>query len=182
MPDITTSTATEQYTIAGKTFNVYQPYAEGHVLTANEAASLNQTFAENIRNNFAAKVKEQDEAGSFDQDTAQSQLNDYMTEYEFGQRRGGGGRVSDPVEARALEIAKDKVREALKGEGYKLSDVATSEITRLAKEVLDNYPAIRETARQIVEAANSLVVNVGSVAPKEEAPAETSKGKKAAAE
>lgn len=180
MPDITNETPREQYTIAGQTFNIFQPYAAGHVLTANEAASMNQTFAENVRNNFAKRVKEAVEAGGFDQDVFQGSLDDYMSDYEFGQRSGGGGRTSDPVEAEALRISKDKVRGALSKKGIKVSDVAASEITRLAKEVLDKNPAIRETARAIVAAASDIEVEVGDVQANDEA-APAAKGKKAAA-
>jgi hypothetical protein len=34
------------------------PFAEGHVLSGNEAAALNQTYQENLGNNFRAKVNE----------------------------------------------------------------------------------------------------------------------------
>ncbi len=44
-------------TIQGANFNAPQPYDEGHVLTVNEASALNQVFAENLRNNFAARIK-----------------------------------------------------------------------------------------------------------------------------
>ena len=47
----------EQIIIQGVTFNVPTPYAEGHVLATNEASALNQLLHENLRNNFASKVK-----------------------------------------------------------------------------------------------------------------------------
>lgn len=151
MPTITAETPREEYTIAGKTFHVHQPYAEGHVLTAGEAASLNQTFAENIRNNFASKVKAAHEAGSFDHDAFQTQLDEYMHSYEFGVRRSSGGgstrAPADPVEAEALLIAKDKVKQSLVKKGYALKDVPASEITRLAKDVLDRKDATAEAIR-----------------------------------
>lgn len=158
MPDINASTPRETYTIAGQTFSFYQPYAEGHVLTANEAASMNQTFAENVRNNFAKRVKEAVEAGTFDQDMVQSQLDDYMNEYEFGQRTGGGGRTSDPVAAEALRIAKDRVRAALQKRGDKLSDYTAAAITDAAKGVLAGPKGdeIRAAAATIVATANAL--------------------------
>lgn len=174
MPDITASTPREQYTIAGKTFNVFQPYAEGHVLTSNEAASMNQTFAENVRNNFAKRVKEASDAGTFDQDMFQSQLDDYMDSYEFGQRTGGGGRVSDPVEAEALRIAKDKVRQSLAKQGKKVADYTTAAITQAAKDVLAKYPQIRETARAIVAAASD--IDIGDAEVEAPAPANETEG------
>ena len=52
-------------TIAGKPFTVEPKFEAGHVLTANEASTLNQTWFENLRNNFAPKAKE---GGSQDQE------------------------------------------------------------------------------------------------------------------
>lgn len=42
--------------IGGVILSIPQPFAEGHVLTANEAASMNQTYLENVGNNFRSKV------------------------------------------------------------------------------------------------------------------------------
>lgn len=167
MANITKKTPREAFTIAGQTFQVVQPYAEGHVLTSGEASALNQTYAENIRNNFAARVKDAVEAGTFDQEVFQGQLDDYMGEYEFGVRRGGGGRSGDPVMAEAMTIARDKVRQAIKRAGkHKLSDVPASEITRLAKELISSgkYPQIMEAAKARVDAQRDVAdVEIGDV-------------------
>lgn len=191
MPDITQETPREAYTIAGETFNVFQPYSAGHILTSGEADALNQTYAENIRNNYAAKVKEAKEAGTFDLEVFQANLDDYMGEYEFGVRRGGGGRVGDPVMAEALSIARDKVREALKKAGHNLKDVAASDVTRLAKDVLNGQSqggeqvaeAIMNAARARVEAQRELgSIDLGGAtvsAPDTEVEAEGSKRKRA---
>ena len=54
-------------TIQGESFSVDMPYSEGHVCTSTQAGALNQTRAENLRNNFASSVKKAaaaaDEAG-----------------------------------------------------------------------------------------------------------------------
>lgn len=193
MPEITSETPREQYTIAGQTFNVFQPYAEGHTLTSGEASALNQTYAENIRNNFASKVKEAVEAGAFDQEVFQGQLDDYMSDYEFGVRRGGGGRTGDPVMAEALIIARDKVRVNLKKKGYQLKDVPASEITRLAKDVIASgkYPEIMQAAEARVAAQRDIAdieigepnLDAGNEAEAEaEAGTEEKRGRKNAAE
>lgn len=168
MPEINESTPREEYTIAGKSFSLFQPYAEGHVLTAGEAGALNQTFAENIRNNFAKSVSSAVEAGTFDQGVFQGQLEDYMSDYEFGVRRGGGGRVGDPVMREALLIAKDLVRKALAKAGIAVKDVGAADITKLAKDTIDSgkYPQIMETARARVEAQSDLAdIEIGGDAP-----------------
>lgn len=152
MPDITTETPRDTFTIGGHEFQVYEPYAEGHTLNANEAASLNQTFAENVRNNFAKKVAEAKEKGD-DPADLQSDLDAYMSSYEFGVRTGGGGRITDPVQAKAMDLARDKVREALKASKQTAS---AADITKLARQVLDKYPQITEVARAQVEAAKQI--------------------------
>jgi hypothetical protein len=161
VPEISDQTPRTGIQIAGESFTVPQPYAEGHVLTANEASSLNQTYAENVRNNFASKVKEANEAGTFDLAVFQGRLDDYTAEYEFGQRTGGGGRSSDPVQAEAMSITRDLVRQALSKKGLKLADVPASEISRLAKAQLaktDDARTIQimETARQRVASAKEI--------------------------
>lgn len=154
MPQVDASTPREEYTIAGQALKIFQPYTSGHVLSDGEASALNQTYAENIRNNQASRVKELVEAGTYDTDAFQLELDDYMGEYEFGLRRGGGGRSGDPVLREALLIAKDKVRSALKAKGHNLKDVSASDITTLAKQVLDGgkYPQIMEAAKARVAA------------------------------
>jgi hypothetical protein len=48
----------EDVTIAGEVFKIDTPYTEGHTCTAGEASALNQVRHENLRNNFAKKVKD----------------------------------------------------------------------------------------------------------------------------
>lgn len=193
MPDINASTPRENYTIAGKEFSVLIPYAAGDVLNANEAATLNQTWAENARNNFAKKVKEAVEGGTFDQDSMQLALDDYLETYQFGVRASGGGRVGDPILAEALSITKDRVRDALVKKGAKLKDYKAGDITDMARQVLarndDKANAIMELARQRVEAAKALdddTLDIGGLEPalvSEEAPvAKVKKGAAAPAE
>ena len=186
MPDITSETPRTDITIATKVFSVPQPYAEGHVLSSGEASALNQTYAENLRNNFAKKVKEAVDAGTFDEDMIQSQLSDYATEYEFGVRVGGT-RSSDPVGSEALSIMKEQVRLALQRSGKKLKDYTTAQISGEAKRLLAlgdaNAEAVTALAKQRVESSNGLTnlqidsLQVGEGA----APAETPKPKKAKA-
>lgn len=133
----TDSTPREEYTIAGKTFKIVQPYNPGHVLTAGEASQLNQVFAENIRNNFAGNVEDADEAGSFDQDSMQLSLDEYMSQYEMGARRSGG-RTGDPVKAEFMAIAREKIKAKLKKDGKNLKDYKASQITDLAQQYWDN--------------------------------------------
>lgn len=47
----TEETSRKQITIAEKIYSIPQPFAEGHVCSANEASVLNQILAENCRYN-----------------------------------------------------------------------------------------------------------------------------------
>lgn len=184
MPEITDSTPTTEITVAGQTFKAPQPYGAGDVLNANEASALNQTYAENLRNNFASKVKEALEAGTFDADVFQGRFSDYAAEYEFGVRTGGG-RSGDPVMAEAMGITRDLVRKALAKAGHKLADVPASKVSELAKAQLSKTDdpktvQIMSLARERVAAAQEITdIEIGTVEAEEEAPA---KGRKAKAE
>lgn len=152
--------ARDSITIAGETFTVPMPYKEGHVLSANEASALNQTHSENLRNNFASKVKLAKENKTFDLEMLQSELDEYAEEYEFGVRTGGGGRSGDPVMSEAMEIMRDKVRKAIKKSGASLKDFPAKDITARAKaEFSKNSPAAQAVlalAKERVEAARSI--------------------------
>jgi hypothetical protein len=187
MPEITEQTPRTSIMIAGETFNVPQPYKAGHVLTDNEAGSLNQTYAENVRNNMASKVKAHKEAGTFAADVFQGTVDDYCDGYEFGQRTGGG-RSGDPVKTEAMAITRDLVRQAISKAAAadstkpKLADVPASKITELAANQLaktDDPKTIQimATAKARVEAAKELTLDVDT-GPVEAEPAEqTTAGK-----
>lgn len=85
--------------VQGIEFSAPEPYTAGHVLLDNEASALNQTYAENLRNNFAGNVKEAKEAhGERLPSNIVEQLRDefesYAASYTFGVRRAG---EVDPV-------------------------------------------------------------------------------------
>lgn len=142
----------EQITISGKVFNAPLRYEEGHELSAGEASALNQTYHENLRNNFAKRVKEAVENGGFDQDALQTEFDKYAQDYQFGVRSGGGGAPRDPVMAEAINIAKGKIREALKKKGQKADAAA---ITEAAKKLVAKNPAIMDLARERVAQAQA---------------------------
>lgn len=127
---INDSTPRESYTIAGETFKVPMPFVAGHTITDGEADSLNQTLAENVRNNLAKKVKEAKDGGSFDAEEFQLSLDEYVNDYEFGVRTGGGGRSADPLRSEFYDLARAKVKEKLKANGQ-LKGRKAAEITAL---------------------------------------------------
>lgn len=147
----------EQITIAGHPFNVPLRYEEGHELTAGEAQALNQTYHENLRNNFAKKVKEHVEKGGKHHEL-QPELDKYAHEYQFGVRTGGGGVSRDPVMSMAMRIAKKKITELIAAKGKKAKDYEPAAITAAAKALLERPEghAIIEVARARVEEEKNL--------------------------
>lgn len=102
-------------TIYEEEFTVTTPYAEGHVVTAAEAKALNQVRAENIANNFRAKIKVAKEEGTLDQ--VRADLASYDAEYVFTLASVGGGRAPvDPVEREAKRIAEGLVTDMIKNQ------------------------------------------------------------------
>jgi hypothetical protein len=156
----------EDVTIAGEVFKIDTPYAEGHTCTAGEASALNQTRQENLRNNFAKKVKDAKEAGTFDLAAFQTQLDEYAAQYEFGVRQGGGGvrGPADPVKREALNIAVAWLVERLKAKGKTIGpkgDHTMAQVRESAPAVLEKHPEWVEEAQAIVARRKEMLADVG---------------------
>lgn len=154
----------EQITIQGFEFTVPAPYTAGHTLTEGEASALNGLLHENLRNNFAAKVKkakeEAGEDGEVNLGALQDELSEYADTYEFGVRRpgGGGGVRLDPVTSEALKLAKTAIYDALKKQGKARKDYTNEQITAAAMKLLESEKGeqFKAVARERVEAAQSI--------------------------
>lgn len=130
---VTADTPRASRTIAGIQVTVPQPYAEGHVVSAAEAAMLNQTICENFSNNLRKRVEQFVPEGSPDgteprvatAEEAQALVDAYATAYEPGVRQGGGGGAArlTPLEREVRELARGKVREHLQAKNLKRADV-----------------------------------------------------------
>jgi len=185
--------ATKDITIQGITFPVGQPFHEGYVLTVADAHVLNQTYAENIRNNVAgivrdAKRKAAAEAGFFkpaegdaplvgdeaqapidemDLDELRAKIAAYEDDYEFAVGGRGPRAPVDPVAREALNQAKDLVKAAYRAKypGNKLP--AATEITAKAQLFLDNdspkAQEVKAEARRRVESAKAAQVDLGDI-------------------
>lgn len=135
-----TTTGTQAIVIQGYDFTIPAPYGEGHALTANEAAAMNQLYAENIRNNSASKIKtakaEAEKAGvEFSVDTfmvgegdeavtLRAAIDEYAANYEFGARRTSSKEPVDPIQREAYRIAKEVVNSQLAAKGIKQKNLA----------------------------------------------------------
>lgn len=163
--------ATDEITIAGHAFTVPVRYSEGHTLTAGEASALNQTYHENLRNNFASKVKDlkknadgtDRELTDADLSDLQAKLDEYAAEYQFGVRSSGGSRTPvDPVAREALNLARAAVRAALKEKGVKADK---EQIEALAEGLVAKNATFTEIAKQRVAAAQAAAaISLGDLA------------------
>lgn len=167
--------STDEITIAGQVFSVPVRYAAGHVLTEGEASALNQTYHENLRNNFAKTVKDARTVPS-DGDTPtstreltesdvaalQSQLDAYAAQYEFGVRAVSTRVPADPVAREAINIAKEVIRNALR----LAKKTATAEqVAELAGKLVERDAKYREMAQARVDQMKAIAdVSLGDLA------------------
>ena len=134
-------------TIQGESFTLPDPFAEGHVLSAPEAAKLNQTLHEQIRVNFNAKVKAAKAGATFDHGAFQTQIDSATASFQFGTRARRGSK-NDPIAREALRLAIDSIGAHLRKAGKKPSDY--SNIKEMAAELVASDPAFTAKATEIV--------------------------------
>lgn len=111
-------------------FDIPQRYTEGHVITAAEAKSLNQTMAENIGNNFRARVQAHlnGEDGALSEEELRQAFEEYAAKYEFSMgSTGAGTRTMTPLERESRKIATAIVRQLLAKDGRKVATKKTPE-------------------------------------------------------
>jgi hypothetical protein len=109
-------------TILGLRFNVQSPYSAGHVCTKGEARALNQKRLGSIRNHLAVRAK--------DGALTQADVDAYAASYVFGERTARR-RSNDPVQAKALELARRLIRK--KAQSRKENTEAARELLRSEK-------------------------------------------------
>lgn len=143
---------TRARTIGGVEVQVPQPYAEGHPLTAAEAAMMNQTFAENISNNMRAKAVGEDGA-VLTAEAFQPLIDEYVAGYEPGVRQGGGGggaRALTPIEVEVRNLATAKLKEILKQRGLKQKDI---EFVKVRDQIIEQHKdVLTAQAEKVVKA------------------------------
>lgn len=152
-------------TIQNIGFECAAPYAEGHVLTAPEAGVLNQTRAENLRNNFAKVVKDKIEAAA-GETPPRSELNEdeisslkaafeeYEAGYEFQGKRTSRAPV-DPVKREAVKIAKETILTALRARNIDPKSLKEGNLEQLIQNYIEKNPSVLEEARARVEAVKA---------------------------
>jgi len=148
----------KKISISGETFDVSEPYEEGHRISAVEAKVLNQTRAENIGNNFRAEVKKARENGQ-GLEELRDKLAEYDSQYTFSM--GGSARQPvDPVEREARKIARDAIRAQLASEGRKIKDVDAERLEAAIDQVAFQDDVLKLAKKRVAD----LKRNVAAVA------------------
>ena len=177
-----------EITVQNIGFTISAPYAEGHVLTKAEAGVLNQTRAENLRNNFAGVIKKKleeigkeepprSELSDDELGTLRAQFEEYESTYEFQGKRSTRAPV-DPVRREAVKIARETITAALKKKNLTPSQLVEGKMDQLINDYLSANPSVMDEAKARVEkvkaeAADALAgVDLdGAIKPEEETPA-----------
>lgn len=175
MVQVTAETPHSEITVQGLTFLHPCPFVEGHPMTAGEASQMNQVLGENLRNNFAAKIKSKIEAHKkannipddqeigadvLDKDELDQEFATLAQKYEFGVRSAASGprAPADPVGKEAYKIAWDKVKLALTKKNIKLDSVTKEQKAALIEQVQAKYPEIMEEAKRRVQATAEIAL------------------------
>lgn len=149
---------TKTISISGEKFEVSEPYAEGHLISAIEAKVLNQTRAENIGNNFRSEVKEALTNGH-DLTEVRGKLAEYDGQYTFSM--GGSTRQPvDPVEREARKIARDAIKAQLASEGRKISEIDKERLEAAIDQVAVQDDVLKLAKKRVAD----LKRNVAAVA------------------
>lgn len=161
---MTTPSQTQTITIQDINFEAPQPYAAGHTLSEVEAGVLNQALAENLRNNFAKKVKDA-RAGLASTDslsaeklaTLKAEFDSYAGSYVF-KAKGAPRQPLDPIQREAEKIATGLLNAALNKKGSKRADLPEGRWELLLAEVAAK-PTVRAEAERRVAAAKSVAAD-----------------------
>lgn len=155
---MTELTTEKKITIANTQFVITPKFAEGHVLTANEAAALNQTFYENVNNNMRKTVKEALDPNSKEPLTIeqlQEKITEYANSYEFGAgRTTSNSMVKDPVDKAAIKIAEKIIKKFLKDQKKSEDDLSDEQWNNIVASVAAK-PEVRAQAEADVAAAKA---------------------------
>ena len=153
---------TQKIKIQSFIFTAPMPYSEGHVLTAVEAKVLNQTFSENLRNNFAKRVKDAttNEDGSkkdLDADASaalHAAFAEYASSYTFAAPRQAS--VVDPVEKIARQLARAVINAKVVEKKWDKKTLAEDFWDKNIDALLAKDPKYMEEARRRHEATKEI--------------------------
>lgn len=147
--------STREISIYDETFTVTSPYAEGNVINAVEAKTLNQTRAENIANNFRKRVKAALDGVPLKEgevvptlDEIRAALAAYDAEYTFSMPTPGREPI-DPLDREILKIAKQAVKQTIVESGKKLKDYTDEQLEGAYERASAREDVIKEAKRRL---------------------------------
>ncbi len=152
--------------VQGMIFTAPLRFAEGHPLSALEAKALNQTYHENLRNNFAKNVKKEQEAAKAAgsetlsvevMEKLHSEFAAYAEAYSFAERRTSS--PVDPVEKLAYQLAGQAVRAALKKKNFDVKTLAPEKLEKFIEDLLAKDSKYLEEAQRRVSAESSVATD-----------------------
>lgn len=146
--------------ILGEKFSVADKYVGGMTINADEAAALNQTRRENIRNN-AAKFIRQMRDGELTEETCRDEVLRVIRTYQFGGAHLRREKLS-AVEREARDIATRSVRAQLREQPHLLAGLDKD--TRQAK--IKGWIAAHTTNPEVVALAEREVARKATTLPK----------------
>lgn len=153
-------------TIQGIEFEFQPRYAAGQSLTLSEgeASAFNAILAENLRNNFAPRVRryreengigDDVELGSDDIAALAAAFAEYESSYIF-RAQPTRKPILDPIEALASKLARESLAALLRKQGRALKDCDEEWIEEKIATGLERNPYFREEAARRIEAARSV--------------------------
>jgi hypothetical protein len=166
--------------IQGATFEAKVVYHTGHHLTELEAEALNGLLHENLRNNFAAKIKKSETP------LTQADFEAYESTYAFGKRVGVTKSTRDPVEKEERALAKEAILASYAKKGIKPRSVNADTLDAYITRAVESGK-FRALAEENVARAASIpeveldLSDFDAVANDEAAPAPKAKREKKAA-
>lgn len=139
-------------------------YSEGHVLTLVEASVLNQTFAENLRNNWAGRMKAHLDKVAKDVPTEsldasiieqlRTDFVEYAGTYTFGFRQPR--IVLDPIEHLARKLAKETILSALRERKIDVKTISAEKMEEYVTSLLGKRPDLRKEAKRRIDATKKV--------------------------
>lgn len=146
-------------TIQGLDFPVSMPYGAGHQCSEAEAEVLNQTRLENLRNNFAGKVKKAKAQGLTPESEAalREEFLRYERLYTFAARVGAAPQLS-ASQREAHKIAKGMVHEALRAKGHDPKTIPHAKMQEMVHALIARRPDITEEAERRIARARELTI------------------------
>jgi len=147
--------STQAITVQKRAFIGPAPYAAGHVLNETEALALNQTYGENLRNNFSSRMKK---AAKHGKTLLQEDFWAYAQNYSFGVRQPRTV-MKDPVAVQERKLAIAAVRKAIKDKGVAPKSIAPDTFLAYVEQTLANQ-TFRKQAEAMVAAQTPVHLNL----------------------